>query len=158
MTICREKEELVAYGEIKYGKCFKYNHCVYLKCYGILPYKQKYDVSLSSGIVTLALNNDTLVKPLPNAILYAYDKKGGINMDKKKFIPAIAPTNNGPIDFYIRLDQIIAIAYPDDPKYKDNYFVILTNEEGTDYFVPFYYAHKDIVHKYFDLEQMPVEE
>lgn len=79
-------------------------------------------------------------------------------MDKIKLIPAIAPTSSGPIDFYLRLDQIIAIAYANDPKYKDNYFAIITNEDGDEYFEPFYYAHKDIIHKYFDLEETPVDE
>lgn len=73
-------------------------------------------------------------------------------MDKIKFIPAIAPTSSGPIDFYLRLDQVIAIVYANDPEYKDNYFVVFTKEEDDS---AFYYAHKDIIHKYFDLEEMP---
>lgn len=73
-------------------------------------------------------------------------------MDKMKFISAIAPTSSGPIDFYLRLDQVIAIAYANDPEYKNNYFAVITNEEGDD---AFYYVHKDIIHKYFDLEEMP---
>ena len=79
-------------------------------------------------------------------------------MDKMKFIPAIAPTHNEEgIYFYLRLDQVIAIAHANDPKYKDNYFMIITdyNDTGDEYFEPFYYAHKDIVHKCFDLEEMP---
>lgn len=77
-------------------------------------------------------------------------------MDKMKFIPAIATTNSGPIDFYLRLDQVIAIGYANDPKYKDDYFILITNEKNDEYDPePFYYAHKDIVHKCFDLEEMP---
>lgn len=87
-------------------------------------------------------------------------------MDKIKFIPVIAPTNNEEgIYFYLRLDQVIAIAYANDPKYKDNYFMIITdyNDMGDEYFEPFYYepfyyAHKDVVHKCFDLEEMPAKE
>lgn len=72
-------------------------------------------------------------------------------MDKIKLIPAIAPTSSGPIDFYLRLDQVIAIAYANDPEYKDNYFVVFTKEDDDS---AFYYVHKHIIRKYFDLEQM----
>lgn len=76
-------------------------------------------------------------------------------MDKMKFIPSIAPTSSGRIDFYLRLDRIIAIAYANDPGYKDNYFVVFTKEDDDS---AFYYVHKHIIRKYFDLEQMPADE
>lgn len=79
-------------------------------------------------------------------------------MDKINCIQAFILTNSGEeIYFYLRLDQIIALAYANDPKYKDNYFMVVTNYngDGDEYFKPFYYVHKDIIHKCFNLEQMP---
>ena len=70
------------------------------------------------------------------------------------FIPAITRLiSNVSVNFYLRLDRIIAIAYANDPEFKDNYFIVITDKDGNAYDKSFYYVHKDIIHKYFDIDE-----
>lgn len=72
MKIYKEKEELVAYKEIDVSQCFEYNRCVYFKCYDNIPGGKIYDVDLTRGTISPSLDDDTLVKPLYDAMIYTH--------------------------------------------------------------------------------------